>query len=53
VVARKVRGLNDQSDVFIRLADAVAGFVREHSAPDAPLHRLYAEAVRDKKIVKV
>lgn len=53
VATRKVRGLNDQSDGFIRLADAVAGFVRENAAPDAPLHQLHSEALKTKRITEV
>lgn len=30
IAAKKVRGLRDESDEFIRLADATAGLIREH-----------------------
>jgi hypothetical protein len=45
VSVRKVRGINDESDAFIRLADAIAGFVRDSRA-DPLLAQLYAEAIR-------
>jgi hypothetical protein len=41
----KVRGLRDESDAFIRLADAMAGFVRDWIEGEADLERLYHEAV--------
>lgn len=46
VVVRKVRGARDQADELIRLADAVAGFVRD-SLEGSPLMRpLFDDAVR-------
>ncbi|MEK7278842.1 MAG: DUF3800 domain-containing protein [Chloroflexota bacterium] len=41
----KIRGLRDESDAFIRLADAMAGFVRDWIEGDAYSERLYREAV--------
>lgn len=41
----KVRGLRDESDEFIRLADAMAGFVRDWLEGQSYLERLYREAV--------
>jgi hypothetical protein len=46
VSVRKVRGVSDESDAFIRLADALAGFVRDGRAGDRRLAPLYAEAIR-------
>ncbi len=53
VHVRKVRGMNDQSDIFIRLADALAGFVRDSLAGDEILHPLYLQAIGKKKIIEV
>lgn len=45
--ARKVRGATDESDPFIRLADAIAGFVRDSAAGgDEHLAALYKTAVK-------
>ncbi|MBI3241612.1 MAG: DUF3800 domain-containing protein [Chloroflexi bacterium] len=41
----KVRGLRDESDTFIRLADAMAGFVRDWIEGETDWERLYQEAV--------
>jgi len=51
--ARKVRGIDDESDAFIRLADALAGFVRDARAGNGQLEPLYAEAIRNKVIREV
>ena len=46
IVVRKVREARDEADELIRLADAVAGFVRD-SLEGSPLMRpLFDEAVR-------
>jgi Protein of unknown function (DUF3800) len=45
IKARKVRGLSDESDAFIRLADALAGFVRDSLAGDERMRVLYSEAL--------
>jgi hypothetical protein len=42
----KVRGARDQSDEFIRLADAVAGGVRDSMEGDAIMRPLFEQAVR-------
>lgn len=46
VAVRRVRGLRDESDAFIRLADAVAGFVRRHLEGHADVTPLFENAVR-------
>ena len=42
----KVRGARDQSDEFIRLADAVAGGVRDSIKGDAIMRPLFEQTVR-------
>ena len=48
IVIDKVRGLKDESDALIRLADALAGFVR-HSIEErhAGLQAMYAAALAE------
>lgn len=46
VKVRKVRGIRDQSDAFIRLADAITGFVRDYLEGDTTMKRLYEETMR-------
>jgi hypothetical protein len=46
IAVRKVRGARDQSDELIRLADAIAGFVRDSLAGSGTMRRLFAEARR-------
>lgn len=44
---RKVRGIRkEESDVFIRLADAIAGFVRDYLEKDKYAQTLYRKAKR-------
>ena len=50
VKVHKVRGMKDQNDVFIRLADSIAGFVRDGLTGDQRMKTLYTEAVAAKKI---
>lgn len=45
VKVKKVRGLRDESDAFIRLADATAGFVRDYLEGQAYVKQLYQKAV--------
>jgi len=45
VAAKKVRGLRDESDEFIRLADATAGWVRDYLEGQTDMKRLYQEGV--------
>ncbi len=46
VVVRKTRGLADESDEFIRLADALAGFVRQYLERRGDVLELYRHAVK-------
>lgn len=46
VKVHKVRGIRDQSDAFIRLADAVTGFVRDYLEGDEAMKKLYEEAIK-------
>ncbi len=43
---RKIHGANDKYDPFVRLADALAGFVRDARAGDLELQKLYERALR-------
>jgi hypothetical protein len=52
VSIRKVRGAKDQSEEFIRLADALAGFARDGLSSDNELQKFFqkvknAEAIRE------
>jgi hypothetical protein len=53
VSVRKVRGLTDQSDQFVRLADAVAAFVRSSLEGDELLKPLFNRAITDGKLREV
>lgn len=46
IAVRKVRGVKDQSDEFIRLADAIAGFVRDAISGEENSKRLLERAVK-------
>jgi hypothetical protein len=46
IPVHKVRGIRDQADEFIRLADAVAGWVRDSLEGDAEMRRLLDQALR-------
>lgn len=50
---RKVRGLRDEADAFIRLADAICGFVRDVFDGDQNMHTLYKKGERDGIIRKI
>lgn len=52
VKIRRARGLKDEADEFIRLADAVAGFVRDGIEADTLMKPLYKKALRE-KIIKL
>jgi len=47
VQVRQVRGLTDQADEFIRLADAVAGFLRDSMEGDEEIRILHDRASRN------
>jgi len=46
VHVEKVRGLRDESDAFIRLADAIAGLVRDGFEKNPAIQPLYQSALR-------
>lgn len=47
VKIKKVRGLRDQSDEFIRLADALAGFIRDAIEGDQMMNIIYKTAKKN------
>lgn len=53
VKLRKARGLRDQSDEFIRLADAIAGFTRDALEDDADMKTLLKLAMKADVITEV
>lgn len=53
VKVRKVRGVRDQSDAFIRLADAVAGFVRDYLEGDETMKKLYEDAIKQSMVEQI
>jgi hypothetical protein len=53
VAAKKIRGLRDESDEFIRLADATAGFVRDYLEGQLYVGQLYQAGVRNGVIQEV
>jgi hypothetical protein len=46
ITVRKVRGLRDESDPLIRLADAMAGFIRDALEQKPYAQRLYQDALK-------
>lgn len=50
VVTRKVSGVREQSDAFIRLADAIAGFVRDAIEGDPTMKELYQYALKQRLV---
>lgn len=53
VKVRKVRGVKGSSDEFIRLADAIAGFVRDGLEEDQIMKFLYERAKQNKIIQEI
>jgi hypothetical protein len=53
VVVDKVQGRRDESDEFIRLADAITGFVRDAIEGDEQMGRLFERAKRQGLIEEV
>jgi hypothetical protein len=53
IAVRKVRGARDESDELIRLADAVAGFVRDALEGSSVMQALFDQALRRGVIRKV
>lgn len=49
----KIRGVRDESDEFIRLADALAGFVWDALEGDSYALPLYRAAIRQGWIIKL
>lgn len=52
VKTRLVKGMRDESDEFIRLADAMAGFVRDGIGNDKVMKPLYKKALKNGTIFK-
>lgn len=50
---RKVRGLRDEADVFIRLADAICGLIRDVFDGDQNMHMLSKKGERDGILQKI
>lgn len=50
IKVRKVRGIRDQSDAFIRLADAICGFVRDYLEEEKYAQEFYRKAIQGKII---
>jgi hypothetical protein len=46
ISVEKVRGITDEADALIRLADAIAGFVRGYIEGNPQLTALHEQAVR-------
>jgi hypothetical protein len=53
IAVRKVRGARDESDELIRLADAVAGFVRDALEGSSAMQALFDQALRHAVIREV
>lgn len=53
VHTEKVRGVRDESNSIIRLADAIAGFVREYVAKEENTEKLYRVGVKNKVLKEV
>ncbi|MFO7631353.1 MAG: DUF3800 domain-containing protein [Caldilinea sp.] len=50
---QKVRGIDDESEPLIRLADAICGFTRSAFEEDAAMHALFVDAVDRGMVVKM
>lgn len=53
IKVRKVRGARDQSEIFIRLADAIAGFVRDYLEKEKYAQVFYQKALQRKIIQEI
>jgi hypothetical protein len=53
IAAKKVRGLRDESDEFIRLADAAAGFIRDYLEGQAYIQQLYRQGMNNQVLREV
>ena len=49
----KVTGKRDQSDPLLRLADALAGFIRDGIEGHSKVKLLFDRAIKDKKIQEI
>lgn len=52
VKTRKVRGVKDESDELARLADALAGFVRNAIEENPTMKKIYTKAFKKKVIIE-
>ena len=50
---QKVRGIDDESEPLIRLADALCGFVRSALEGDATMHALFVDVVHQGIVVEL
>jgi len=48
IKVRKVRGIKDQNEILIRLADSMVGFIRDHLEKEKYTLPLYSRAIRNK-----
>jgi hypothetical protein len=53
ISVNKVRGINDQVDEFIRLADAIAGFIRDGFDGNQEMQELFRQATQKSFIKEV
>jgi len=53
IKVRKVRGARDQSEILIRLADAIAGFIRDYIEKEKYAQEFYQKAVQRKVIQEI
>lgn len=53
IQTRKVRGLRDESDALIRLADAFCGFIRDYIEGEDYTKELYSRAKRKGILISV
>ncbi len=53
IQVKKVRGISDQSNCIIHLADAVAGFVRDFLEGDNNMKKLYDKSIKTGLIKKL
>lgn len=53
VRTEKVRGVRDESHVLIRLADAIAGFIRDYQEGHEYAHALYPLGIKNKTLTEV
>ncbi len=49
----KIRGMKDEQDALLRLADSVAGFVRDYTEGQGYTQQVFAELIRKKIICEI